>query len=36
LDCALELLQNGESNTALELGLSMSSEASKPEASICV
>jgi len=36
LDCALELLQNGESSTALGLGLSMSSEASKPEASICV
>jgi len=35
LDCALELLQDGESKTALELGLCMSSEASKPEASVC-
>jgi glycine oxidase len=36
LDCALELLASGESNTALELGLSITQEASNQEASVCV
>jgi glycine oxidase len=36
LDCALELLASGESNTALELGLIITQEASNQEASVCV
>jgi glycine oxidase len=36
LDCALELLVSGESNTALELGLNISKEANNQEASVCV
>ena len=35
LDCALELLASGESNTALELGLNITKEASDQEASLC-
>jgi len=35
LDCALELLAFGDSNTALELGLNISKEASNQEASLC-
>ena len=36
LDCALELLSSGESNTALELGLNVSKETTNQEASVCV
>ena len=36
LDCALEFLASGESNTALQLGLNISKEASNQEASVCV
>ena len=35
LDCTLELLASGDSNTALELGLNISKEASNQEASVC-
>jgi glycine oxidase len=35
LDCALELLASGDSNTALELGLNITKEASGQEASLC-
>ena len=35
LDCALELLTSGDSNTALELGLNISKQASNLEASLC-
>jgi glycine oxidase len=35
LDCALELLASGDSNTALDLGLNISKEASNREASLC-
>jgi glycine oxidase len=35
LDCALELLASGESNTALQLGLNIGKEASNQEASLC-
>ena len=35
LDCALELLASGDSNTALELGLNISKEANNQEASLC-
>jgi glycine oxidase len=36
LDCTLELLEHGESNTALDLGLSISKDANQQEASLCV
>ena len=36
LDCALELLASGDSNTALELGLNITKETSHQEASLCV
>ena len=36
LDCALELLTSGESNTALDLGLNITKEANHHEASVCV
>ena len=35
LDCALELLASGDSNTALDLGLNITKEVSKQEASLC-
>ena len=35
LDCALELLAAGDSNTALDLGLNITQEASNQEASLC-
>jgi glycine oxidase len=35
LDCTLELLEHGESNTALELGLSIAKDANKQEAPLC-
>jgi len=35
LDCTLELLEYGESNTALELGLSITKDVNKQEASLC-
>jgi glycine oxidase len=35
LDCALELLASGESNTALELGLNIIKDANHQEASLC-
>jgi glycine oxidase len=35
LDCALELLASGASNTALELGLNITREANNQEASLC-
>jgi len=35
LDCALELLAFGDSNTALELGLNINKETSNQEASVC-
>ena len=36
LDCTLELLEHGESNTALDLGLSISKDANQREVSLCV
>ena len=36
LDCALELLRSGDSNTALDLGLNITQEANNSEASLCV
>jgi len=36
LDCALELLASGDSNTALDLGLNITQEAIHHEASVCV
>jgi glycine oxidase len=36
LDCALELLISGDSNTALDLGLNITQEANHHEASVCV
>ena len=36
LDCALELLASGDSNTALDLGLNITHEANSHEASLCV
>ncbi|MBU3566871.1 FAD-dependent oxidoreductase [Polynucleobacter alcilacus] len=35
LDCTLELLEQGESNTALELGLSMTKDVNQQEAPLC-
>ena len=35
LDCTLELLEQGESNTALELGLSMTKDANQQETPLC-
>ncbi|WP_370622944.1 FAD-dependent oxidoreductase [Polynucleobacter sp. MWH-Berg-3C6] len=36
LDCALELLASGDSNTALDLGLNITQESNSHEASLCV
>jgi glycine oxidase len=36
LDCALELIASGDSNTALELGLNITKDANQHEASVCV
>jgi glycine oxidase len=35
LDCTLELLASGESNTALELGLNIMKDANHQEATLC-
>ena len=36
LDCALELLESGDSNTALELGLNITKDTNHHEAGVCV
>jgi len=36
MDCALELLEEGDSKTALDLGLRINKELPTQEASLCV